>query len=109
MVKYTILLDKVFQALSDPTRRDILERVAHCEMQAGELAAKYDTSFAAISKHLKVLENAGLVCRRKDGRRHFVSLEPEALGQADRYLERYRRMWESRYDKLEKLLKDKKK
>lgn len=106
MVEYILHLDTIFHSLSDPTRRDILQRVAGCELSVGELVAQYDVSFAAISKHLKVLEQAGMIRKRKEGRRHMVALRPDALKQADDYLEQYRRMWHSRYDKLDVLLKE---
>ena len=98
-------LDTVFYSLSDPIRRDMLRRIGRGAMSVSELADPYDISFAAVSKHLKVLERAGLVRKRKEGRHRVVSLEPKALKQADAYLERYRRMWEGRYRKLDSLLK----
>lgn len=106
MVEYSMQLDTIFHSLSDPTRRDILRRVARREMAVGQLAELYGMSFAAVSKHLQVLEKAGLVNKRKEGRSQLVSLEAKALKQADAYLERYRHMWQSRYDKLEALLKE---
>lgn len=106
MVEYSLQLDTVFHSLSDPIRRDILRRVADCELSVGELVEQYEVSFAAISKHLKVLEQARMIRKRKEGRKHMVALRPEALKQADDYLEQYRRMWHSRYDKLDALLKE---
>ena len=106
MVKYAIQLDSIFHSLADPIRRDILHRVAQRELSVGELVEKYDISFAAISRHLKVLETARLIRKRKEGRRHIVTLESAALQQADYYLEQYRRKWQSRHDKLESLLKE---
>lgn len=106
MVEYTFQLDSVFQSLSDPTRRDILNRVARYEHSVGELVAHYHVSFAAISKHLKVLENARLITKRKEGKKHMIALAPDALRSADEYLEQYRQMWQSRYDKLDELLKE---
>ena len=107
MVKHPMHLDTVFHSLSDPIRRDILERVTHKEWSVGELGELHEVSFAAVSKHVKVLEEAGLIKKRKEGRHHMISLAPKALKEADAYLERYRRMWQSRYDKLDALLKDK--
>jgi len=106
MVEYIAPLDTIFHALSDPTRRDILNRVAASELSVGELVEKYKVSFAAISKHLKVLEGARLVRKRKEGRKYMVTLAPEALKSADDYLEQYRLCWESRYNKLDMLLKE---
>jgi DNA-binding transcriptional ArsR family regulator len=104
MVEYITPLDNIFASLSDPTRRDILARVARGELSVGELAENYSVSFAAISKHLKVMERAKLIVKRKEGKKHMVSLAPDALRSADEYLEQYRRMWQSRYDKLEMLI-----
>lgn len=106
MVKYTLQLDSVFRSLADPTRRDIIHRVASSELSVSELVEKYDISFAAVSKHLKMLEKARLIRRRKEGRKYMVALESAALREADIYLEQYRRMWQERYDKLELLVKE---
>lgn len=105
MVKYAPQLDAVFHSLADPTRRDILRRIAAHELSVGELAEQYDISFVAISKHVKVLEKARLINKRKEGRKYMVALKPDALLEADIYLEQYRRMWHSRYQKLDALLK----
>ena len=106
MVEYTLQLDSIFSSLADSTRRDILARVARREYSVGELVAHHDVSFAAISKHLKVLEDACLIRKRKEGRKQMVSLAPGALKSADEYLEQYRRMWQSRYDKLDTVLSE---
>lgn len=106
MVEQTLQLDSIFASLADPTRRDILARVARAELSVGELVAHYDMSFAAVSKHLRVMERARLIVKRRDGKKQMVSLAPEALMSADEYLEQYRRMWQSRYDKLDALLKE---
>lgn len=105
MVEYSLQLDSIFASLSDPTRRDILARVARGEVTIGELVKHYDVSFAAISKHLMVMERAKLIIKRKEGRKRMVSLAPDALKSADEYLEQYRQMWQSRYDKLDALIK----
>ncbi len=104
MVKYSANLDSLFHSLSDPIRRDILYRVASNEHSVGELVASYKVSFAAISKHLKVLEKARLIHKRKEGKKHMITLAPRTLKKADEYLEQYRKMWQSRHDKLEVLL-----
>lgn len=106
MVEYTLQLDSVFSSLADPTRRDILQRVAQCELSVGELVQNYNVSFAAISKHLRVLERARLINKRKEGKKHMISLAPAALRTADEYLEQYRLMWQSRFEKLDSLLKE---
>lgn len=105
MVNSSVQLDLVFHCLADPTRRDILRTVLGQEMTVSELVERYNISFPAVSKHLKVLEKANLIRKQKKGRVHMVSLAPETLKEADEYLEQYRRMWQSRHDKLEALLK----
>lgn len=104
MVEYSTQLDTIFGSLADPTRRDILAKVSRTELSVGELVSHYEMSFAAISKHLKVLERAKLIIKRKAGQKQMVSLAPDALMSADAYLEQYRRMWQSRYDKLETVI-----
>jgi DNA-binding transcriptional ArsR family regulator len=105
MVEYSLQLDTLFSSLSDPTRRDILSRVALGEQSIGELVKRYEVSFAAISKHLMIMERAKLIIKRKDGRKQMISLAPDALKSADEYLEQYRQMWQGRYDKLDALIK----
>ena len=106
MVEYVSELDTIFGSLSDPTRRDILARVARAEFSVGELVKFYDISFAAVSKHLKILEQAQLISKRKEGKKHMITLAPGALKSADDYLEQYRKRWQSRFDKLEMLLNE---
>jgi len=105
MVEYKEL-DNIFHSLADPTRRDILRRLRPHDQSVGELAEHYDLTFAAISKHIKVLEHANLVHKRKQGREQRVRLSPDALRQADRYLNEYRKAWEERLDRLETHLKN---
>jgi DNA-binding transcriptional ArsR family regulator len=104
MVEYSLQLDSIFASLADPTRRDILARVARAELSISELVAEYNMSFAAVSKHLKIMEHARLIVKRREGKKQMVSLAPDALMSADEYLEQYRQMWQSRYDKLDKLI-----
>lgn len=106
MVERTIELDSIFSSLADPTRRDILARVARGELSVGDIAEQYDMSFAAISKHLNVMERARLVIKRREGKKQMVSLAPDALRSADEYLEQYRQMWEQKFSKLDELLKE---
>ena len=106
MVEQVFELDSIFHSLADPTRRDILARVARAELSVSELVEKYDVSFAAISKHLNVLEHARLIVKRREGKKQMVSLAPDALRTADDYLAQYTRMWEQRYSKLDALLKE---
>jgi DNA-binding transcriptional ArsR family regulator len=107
MVEYTLSLDSVFSSLSDPTRRDILRRVSKQELSISEIAKPYDLTFAAISKHLKVLERATLIIKRRRGKEQMVQAVPRALKDADEYLEQYRQLWEERFDRLEALLNEK--
>lgn len=106
MVEYSIELDSIFSSLADATRRDILTRVAQAELSVGEIARKYDISFAAISKHLNVLERARLITKRREGKQQMVTLAPGALRNADKYLEQYRQMWEQRFNKLDAIIKE---
>src|SRR6476661_9023155 len=88
------LLDQVYGAIADPTRRAILAVLAGGEATVGALADKFPISFNGVSKHVKVLERAGLVARRVAGREHWLTLEPAPLAQASRWLEHYRAFWE---------------
>jgi len=99
-------LSNVFAALADPTRRDIVARLAASDRTLVELAEPYDVSVQAISKHLKVLEQAGLVTRTKDGQRRPAHLEAEVFDLMTKWIERYRREAEQRYQRLDRLLSD---
>ena len=101
MVKYpTPSLDHTFSALSDPTRRAILARLAQGGATVTELARPFDMSLPAVSKHLRVLENAGLMSRRREGRIHHCRLVGEPLQGAADWLEFYRSFWETRLESL---------
>ena len=97
-------LDAVFSALGDATRRSILARLRDREATVGELAAPLKMSLPAVSKHLRKLENAGLLKRRIDGRSHFLKVNSEPLDQAVQWIEHQRRFWEGSFDRLGKLL-----
>ena len=97
-------LSKVFSALSDPTRRDMVARLTVADATVGELAEPYDVSLQAVSKHLRVLEDAGLVSRSKDAQRRPVHLEAEVFDLMTKWLERYRRQAEARYRRLDGVL-----
>lgn len=99
-------LDATFHALADPTRRAILARLAKGEASVLELAAPFEMSQPAISKHLKVLERAGLVSRGRDAQRRPCRLEAGPLREASELLERYRAHWEARFQRLDALLED---
>ena len=102
-------LDTVFHALADPTRRGMLAQLALGETSVGELAEPYKMSLAGASKHVKVLEAAGLVARRKHGRTHLCSLEAKPLEEAERWLRQWERFWNVRLDRLEAMIQRDKK
>ncbi len=101
-------LDQVFFALSDGTRRAILSRLAEGSTTIGKLAEPFSISSPAISKHMKILEKAGLIERRIDGRQHHCSLSTGALQTAEDWINFHRKFWESRLDALEDLLANEK-
>ena len=91
---------KALEALADPTRRTIVELLAERELSAGELAAHFETSRPAVSRHLRVLREQGLVQARVEGRRRLYSLDPEPLEELNEWLSHYRRFWTNRLDAL---------
>jgi DNA-binding transcriptional ArsR family regulator len=93
-------LDAVFHAFADPTRRGILARLAQGEASGTELARPFAISVPAISKHLRVLERAALIVRRKEGRVHRFRLNGPAMREAAHWMDQYRRFWESQFDEL---------
>jgi DNA-binding transcriptional ArsR family regulator len=97
-------LDDTFAALADPTRREILMTLAEGERSVSELAEPFDMSLPAISKHLGVLERAGLVRREREGRVRHCALQPEPLADALRWIAQYGHFWEGSFDSLERLL-----
>ena len=99
-------LSTTFAALSDPTRRAILARLADGEASVTELAAPFDMSMPAISKHLKVLERAGLISRGRDAQRRPCRIEGKPLAEADAWLENYRRVWEENFQRLDAVLEE---
>jgi DNA-binding transcriptional ArsR family regulator len=98
------MLDVTFAALADPTRRAIVARLAGGDATVLELAAPFDISLPAISRHLKVLEQAGLIERGRDAQRRPCSLKPEALARVSAWAEHTRRAWEERFDRLDDYL-----
>ena len=107
MVKYIDdQLDAVFSALGDATRRAILVRLADRPGTVTELAAPFAMSLPAVSKHLRVLREAGLIQKQRDGRLHRCSLKPATLKRADEWIEPYRRFWEDSFDALQDYLED---
>lgn len=98
-------LDLAFAALSDPTRREIVHRLATGPARVTDLAQPFDMSLNAVSKHLKVLERAGLVRRTREGREHHIALELQPIQRIARWASRYERFWNERFDRLGALLR----
>jgi len=105
MVEHSTHLDAVFHALADPTRRAMLGQLAERELTIRELATPFAMSFAGASKHVRVLENAGLVTRTIRGRSHLCRLEAARLAEADTWLRHYERFWSAKLYSLEALLR----
>lgn len=97
-------LDQTLIALADPTRRAILQHLSEGEARVTEIAAPFDISLNSVSKHIRILERANLVKRRKNGREHLLSLVPEPLDEAAEWIESHRNLWTARLNELEKLL-----
>ena len=97
-------LDDVYAAIADPTRRAIIGLLVRGESTVGALATRFPMSFNGVSKHVKVLERAGLVERRVAGREHWLSLTPRPLADASRWLDHYRAFWDARLEALEHML-----
>lgn len=97
-------LDTTFHALADPTRRGMLASLALGEKSIGELGEPFNMTFAGAAKHVKVLESAGLIRRRKHGRRQICALEAKPLEEAERWLKQWEKFWTMRLDRLEALL-----
>ena len=105
MVEYSSkVLDRTFGALADPTRRRILAQLAEGDECVTDLARPHAMSLAAVSKHLIVLEKAGLVKRRRKGRVHSLALEAKPMQEAQAWIDRYRKFWEGNLDQFEKYL-----
>jgi DNA-binding transcriptional ArsR family regulator len=98
-------LNRTFAALADPTRRHILEHLADGDRCVTDLARPYRMSLPAVSKHLRVLEKAGLVRRQRDGRVHRLKLDARPMQQAQAWIEEYRKFWEASFDRLDEYLK----
>lgn len=103
----TAALDRVFAALADPTRRAMLERLAQGEANVGTLAAPFDISQPAASKHVRVLERAGLVRRTRVGREHRIRIDPRPITDAGSWIGRYAKYWERQFDAVDAYLEKK--
>ncbi len=105
-MQHTDQLSLTFGALADPTRRAILERLADGECSVKELAAPFDMSLPAISRHLKVLEHAGLIVRGREAQWRPARLEVAPLRDVSNWMDQYRKLWEERFDRLDDYLKE---
>jgi DNA-binding transcriptional ArsR family regulator len=105
MVRYEDPVSRTFAALSDPMRRQVLERLLRGPASIGELAAPHELTVPGMLKHVRVLEEAGLLRTAKDGRIRRCGLTPAPMRAAARYLDRYRALWERRFDALEELMR----
>jgi DNA-binding transcriptional ArsR family regulator len=97
-------LDAVFAALSDPTRRAIIERLSRGDARVTEVAERFRMSLNGVSKHIRVLEASGVIERHKKGRDHILSVNPRSLDEVDGWIERMHRYWDGRLDAMERLL-----
>lgn len=97
-------LDIIFHSLSDSTRRDILHRLCYKELSVTEISDNYDISMPAVSKHIKVLENAGLINRRREGKRFMLHSNPAKLQTLDQWISFYRRFWMESFTRLDSYL-----
>ncbi len=104
MVKRNEQLDRVFGALADPTRRGILEQLSHGESTVGTLAAPHNVSQPAISRHLRVLERAGLIRRERKGREHHIRVDPSSVEEAQDWIAHYARFWKRQFDAVDDYL-----
>jgi DNA-binding transcriptional ArsR family regulator len=106
MVERSASLDIVFKSLADATRRDILKRVSQESLSISTLAEPYEMSFAAIAKHISVLEAAQLITKRREGKQQMISAVPQTIAIALTHLEQYEKLWQARFDALETLLQE---
>lgn len=104
MVEYSVQFDTIFQSLADSTRRDILRQVSKAELPITVIAASYQLSFAAVAKHISILERAGLVAKRRVGKQQYVAVVPKTVSKAAAYLEQYAVLWDTRFNNLDTLL-----
>lgn len=96
----------VFQAIADPTRREIINIVAFNKLNLNAIADKFDMSRPAISQHIKILEECGLIAIKKQGRERYCEAQLQALNEVNNWIERYRQLWDERYNRLDDVLKE---
>ena len=106
MVEQNTYLDGLFGSLADPIRRDILRRLINAQFTISQIATEYNISFAAVAKHLHVLEKAKLIVKKRRGKEQVVSIAPQALHDASYYLKQYEALWNQRFDALDNVLKE---
>jgi len=106
MVERNVYLDGLFGSLADPIRRDILRRLINAQYSVSQIASEYDISFAAVARHLQVLQKAKLIVKQRQGKEQVVSISPGALQDASYYLQQYESLWNSRFDALEQIAKE---
>lgn len=106
MVERNAYLDGIFGSLADPIRRDILRRLINAQYTISQIADEYDMSFAAVAKHLNVLQKAKLVVKQRRGKEQIVSIAPQAMQDASYYLKQYEALWNTRFDALEQIAKE---
>jgi DNA-binding transcriptional ArsR family regulator len=106
MVEYNLYLDGLFGSLADPIRRDILKRLVYAQYTISEIAKNYEMSFAAVAKHLSVLEKAKLIVKRRNGKEQIVSISSDALKDASMYLAQFEELWNYRFDALDTILQE---
>jgi DNA-binding transcriptional ArsR family regulator len=94
----------VFQAIADPTRREIINMIAHQSLNLNSISEQFDVSRQAISLHIKILTECGIVLIKKEGRERYCSIEPQKLSEVADWIEPFRKLWEARFDKLDTLL-----
>ena len=105
MVEYNPELDNIFASLADPTRRDIFLKLSLGARTVSDIASDYKMSLAAISKHLKIMQKANLITKKRRGRQQIVQSQPISLASVDQFLNEYRNLWDDRLDRLEELLR----
>jgi DNA-binding transcriptional ArsR family regulator len=106
MVERNVYLDGLFGSLADPIRRDILRRLINAQYTVGQIASEYDISFAAVAKHLQVLQRAKIIVKQRRGKEQVVSISPDALKDASYYLKQYESLWSARFNALEQIAKE---
>jgi DNA-binding transcriptional ArsR family regulator len=106
MVERNVYLDGLFGSLADPIRRDILRRLINAQYTVGQIASEYDISFAAVAKHLQVLQRAKIIVKQRRGKEQVVSISSDALKDASYYLKQYESLWSARFNALEQVAKE---